>query len=56
MIQMKLALGDKCGIISNKLRQFDTPYNIYHFPNSLEVGATLKRGSLVNVKIISKKI
>ena len=50
-------LGDKCGIIiSNKLRQFDTPYNIYHFPNSLEVVNFLKRGSLVNVKIISKKI
>ena len=42
-------LGDKCGIIiNNVLKQFDTPYNIYHFPNSLEVVNFLKRGTLLN--------
>ena len=50
-------LGDKCGIIiNNVLKQFDTPYNIYHFPNSLEVVNFLKRGTLLNVKIINRQI
>ena len=49
-------LGDKCGIIiNNVLKQFDTPYNLYHFPNSLEVVNFLKRGTLLNVKILDKK-
>tara|TARA_B100000963_G_C22607929_1_gene663501 strand:+ start:665 stop:1747 length:1083 start_codon:yes stop_codon:yes gene_type:complete len=49
-------MGDMCGIvIDNKLKQFDTPYNIYHFPNSLEVVDFLKRGTLVSVKILSKR-
>ena len=31
-------LSSKCGIILNKeLKQFDNPYNVYHFPNSIEV-------------------
>ena len=31
-------LGDKCGIILNQsLKQFDIPYNIYHYPNSIDV-------------------
>ncbi len=50
-------LGKKCGIITNnKLKQFDTPYNIYHFPNSLEVVNFLKRGTLLNVKVLSKQM
>ena len=50
-------MGDKCGIIiDNKLKQFDTPYNIYHFPNSLSVVNFLKRGILINVKILDKQI
>ena len=50
-------MGDKCGIvINNKLKQFDTPYNIYHFPNSLEVVNFLKRGTLVSVKILNKQV
>ena len=50
-------MGDKCGIvINNKLKQFDTPYNIYHFPNSLEVVNFLKRGTLVSVKILAKQV
>ncbi len=49
-------LGDKCGIIiNNELKQFDTPYNIYHFPNSLEVVNFLKRGTLLDVKILNKR-
>jgi len=48
-------LADKCGIIiNNTLQQFDTPYNVYHFPNSLDVVNFLKRGTLVNVRILSK--
>jgi len=48
-------LADKCGlIIDGTLKQFDTPYNIYHYPNSLEVVNFLKRGILINVKVISK--
>ena len=31
-------LGNKCGLIlDEKLKQFDDPYNVYHFPNSIEV-------------------
>ena len=48
-------LADKCGlIIGSTLKQFDTPYNIYHYPNSLEVVNFLKRGVLINVKVIGK--
>ena len=48
-------LADRCGIIINNiLQQFDTPYNVYHFPNSLDVVNFLKRGTLVNVRILSK--
>ena len=48
-------MGDKCGIIINQsLQQFDTPYNVYHFPKTIEVVDFLKRGTLINVKILSK--
>ena len=48
-------LADKCGlIIGSTLKQFDTPYNIYHYPNSLEVVNFLKRGVLIDVKVIGK--
>ena len=48
-------LGDKCGIIiGDTLKQFDTPYNIYHRPNSKEIVNFLKRGILVSAKIINK--
>ena len=31
-------LGDKCGVIlDKKLKQFDEPYNVYHYPNSVKV-------------------
>ena len=45
-------LGGKCGIILNgHLRQFDNPYNVYHFPNSVEVVNFLNRGILVPAKV-----
>jgi len=45
-------LGDKCGIILNKqLEQFDDPYNVYHFPNSVDVINFLNRGILIPAKV-----
>ncbi|MDC3091280.1 ABC transporter ATP-binding protein [Rickettsiales bacterium] len=47
-------LGDKCGIIiGDSLKQFDIPYNIYHYPKSIDVVNFLKRGILVTAKIIN---
>jgi len=41
-------LGTKCGIIlGGQLKQFDDPYNVYHFPNSIEVVNFLNRGILI---------
>jgi len=48
-------LGNKCGIILNKqLKQFDDPYNVYHFPNSVEVVKFLNRGILIPAKVTSE--
>ena len=45
-------LGGKCGIILNQqLKQFDDPYNVYHFPNSKEVVNFLNRGILIPAKV-----
>ena len=45
-------LGDKCGVIlEKKLKQFDQPYNVYHFPNSIKVVNFLNRGVLVPAKV-----
>ena len=45
-------LGNKCGIILNRqLKQFDDPYNVYHFPNSVEVVNFLNRGILIPAKV-----
>ena len=45
-------LGSKCGIILNgHLKQYDDPYNIYHFPNSVEVVNFLNRGILIPAKV-----
>ena len=45
-------MGNKCGIILNgTLKQFDVPYNIYHYPNSVEVVNFLKRGILIQAKV-----
>ena len=34
------------------MKQFDTPYNIYHYPNSIEVVNFLNRGILVDAKVL----
>ena len=48
-------LGSKCGIILDKqLKQFDDPYKVYHFPNSVEVVNFLNRGILIPAKVTSK--
>jgi len=48
-------LGNKCGIILNRqLKQFDDPYNVYHFPNSIEVVNFLNRGILIPAKVIGE--
>ena len=33
------------------LRQYDDPYNVYHFPNSVEVVNFLNRGILIPAKV-----
>ena len=46
-------MGDKCGIIlDQKLEQYNTPYNIYHYPTSIKIVKFLNRGVLVKAKII----
>ena len=46
-------LGDKCGIILNEsLKQFDDPYKVYHYPNSVEIVKFLKRGILISAKVL----
>ena len=48
-------LGTKCGIILNQqLKQFDDPYKVYHFPNSVEVVNFLNRGILIPAKVTGK--
>ena len=49
-------LGDKCGILLDKqLKQYDSPYNIYHIPNSVDVVEFLNRGTLIPAKVTSPK-
>ena len=45
-------LGSKCGIIlDGHLKQYDDPYNVYHFPNSIEVVNFLNRGILIPARV-----
>ena len=45
-------LGSKCAIIlDGQIKQFDDPYNVYHFPNSIEVVKFLNRGILIPAKV-----
>jgi iron(III) transport system ATP-binding protein len=47
-------MADFCGILlSQTMKQFDTPYNIYHYPNSIEVVNFLNRGILVDAKVLN---
>jgi iron(III) transport system ATP-binding protein len=46
-------MADYCGILlSQTMKQFDTPYNIYHYPNSIEVVKFLNRGILVDARVL----
>lgn len=48
-------LGEQCGVIINdSLKQFDSPYNLYHYPNSEEVVNFFKKGVLIPAEVISK--
>ena len=45
-------LGSKCALIlDNEVKQFDDPYNVYHFPNSIEVVNFLNRGILLPARV-----
>ena len=45
-------LGNKCAIIlDGQIKQFDDPYNVYHFPNSIDVVNFLNRGILIPAKV-----
>ena len=45
-------LGNKCAIIlDGQIKQFDDPYNVYHFPNSVEVVNFLNSGILIPAKV-----
>lgn len=47
--------ADKCGIILDQsLKQFDEPYKIYHYPNSIDVVKFLNRGILIKANIQGK--
>ena len=49
-------MGDKCGIILDKrLEQYNTPYNIYHYPNSIKIVRSLNRGVLVKAKVVDNE-
>ena len=49
-------LGSKCGILLNdELKQYDDPYKVYHFPNSIEVVNFLNRGVLIPAKVTTHK-
>ena len=44
--------GTKCAIVlDGQIKQFDDPYNVYHFPNSVEVVNFLNRGILIPAKV-----
>ena len=46
-------MGDKCGIILDQnLEQYNTPYNIYHYPKSIKIVNFLNRGVLVKAKVV----
>ena len=49
-------MADYCGILlSQTMKQYDTPYNIHHYPNSIEVVNFLNRGTLVDAKVLDDK-
>ena len=45
-------MGSKCALIlDGQIKQYDDPYNVYHFPNSIEVVNFLNRGILIPAKV-----
>ena len=49
-------LGNKCAIIlDSQIKQFDEPYNVYHYPNSIDVVNFLNRGVLIPAEVTSPK-
>ena len=49
-------MADYCGIIlSQTMKQYDTPYNIHHYPNSIEVVNFLNKGILVDAKVLNDR-
>ena len=47
-------MADYCGIIlSQTMKQYDTPYNIHHYPNSIEVVKFLNKGILIDAKVVN---
>ncbi len=50
------SLADKCGIILNQeLKQYDTPYNVHHEPNSIDVANFLNKGIFIDVQVIDSE-
>jgi len=48
-------MGNKCGIVLDQtLKQLDIPYNIYHYPNSVEIVNFLNRGVLIDALVTSE--
>ena len=46
-------MADYCGIILiQTMKQYDTPYNIHHYPNSIEVVNFLNKGILVDAIVL----
>jgi|TARA_B100001059_G_C17719089_1_gene519650 iron(III) transport system ATP-binding protein len=46
-------MADYCGIIlSQTMKQYDTPYNIHHYPNCIDVVNFLNKGILVDAKVL----
>ena len=49
-------LGHKCAIIlDSQIKQFDDPYNVYHFPNSVEVVNFLNRAKVTGENSLENK-
>ncbi len=47
--------GNKCGLfIKNNLEQFDSPYQIYHYPKSEKVANFFNKGVFIKVRVVSR--
>ena len=48
-------MGDKCRRIRSKTKQFNTPYNVHHEPNSIDVANFLNRGIFIDVQVVDSE-